>query len=95
MAQPRNERRNDSDVGRHAYGRHPHDDAHRVAFAYALATLRQEAGLSQGDLARLLNTTQSAVSELETGVIANPGIGTLQRYARACGHRLTFKLEKL
>ncbi len=88
-------RRNDSEVGRPAYGRHPNDDAHRVALANALATLRQEAGLTQRDLARLLNSTQSAISELETGVITNPGIATLQRYARACGHRLTYKLEKL
>lgn len=57
----------------------------------ALVRARQEANLSQADLARKIGTTQSAVARLESGNIS-PSISTLQRYAAATGTRLRLEL---
>ena len=55
----------------------------------ALTSRRCELGLSQRAVARLMGTTQSAVSDLERAE-ADPRISTLQRYARALGLQLLF-----
>jgi transcriptional regulator with XRE-family HTH domain len=49
---------------------------------------RIRAGLSQRDLARALDTTQSAVARLESRT-ANPRLATLERALSACGRELT------
>ena len=63
------------------------DLVRRHAVVDALASARQTAGLKQGDVARAMGTTQSAISELEGGR-AEPRLRTLQRYSRALGLRL-------
>jgi len=50
----------------------------------AIRRWRQEAGLSQAQLARRLGTTQSAVSRWEKGH-DEPRLGTLAEILRACG----------
>lgn len=56
---------------------------------------RAEAGVTQAEVARLIGTTQSAVARLESGSGKHsPSIATLQRYARALGCRLEFRLVK-
>lgn len=56
---------------------------------------RSEAGVTQAEVARRIGTTQSAVARLESGSGKHsPSIATLQRYARALGCRLEFRLVK-
>lgn len=51
-----------------------------AAIAYNLARLREEAGISQGELARRIGVARPRISELESGN-ANPRIATLDRIA--------------
>lgn len=60
------------------------------AVAQLLAKARMEAKLSQADVADAMHTTQSVVSRIESGT--NVSLGTLHRYAAACGKRLVLKL---
>ena len=54
-----------------------------------LAQRRQEAGLSQTEIAARMGTSQSAVARLETGA-ADVRASTLERYAAALGTELTW-----
>ncbi len=49
---------------------------------------RKDLGLTQADLAARMGTTQSAVSELESGATADPRLFTVLRYAQAVGLHL-------
>ncbi|WP_433730969.1 helix-turn-helix domain-containing protein [Actinoplanes sp. CA-051413] len=48
-----------------------------------LAEIRKRRGLSQAALAELLDTQQSAISELENGTSGVPNLNTLARWAAA------------
>jgi transcriptional regulator with XRE-family HTH domain len=52
-----------------------------------LRAARQDAGLSQSDLAGRMGTSQAAVAQLER-VGSNPKVATLARALRATGQRL-------
>jgi transcriptional regulator with XRE-family HTH domain len=56
-----------------------------IAIGPRIRTLRQAAGLSQTDLARQAGLSQRAVSAIENGEIANPGVYTLDNLATALG----------
>ncbi len=58
-----------------------------------LATRRQEAGLSQTEVAARMGTSQSAVARLESGT-ADVRASTLERYAAAIGGQITWKLNR-
>jgi transcriptional regulator with XRE-family HTH domain len=55
---------------------------------------RRAAGLTQGELARRLGTTQSAVARLERGR-AQPRVDTVERALGACGRRLELRAVPL
>ena len=57
-----------------------------------LRQAREEAGLTQEEMARRLNTGKSAISRLENHA-SDIRLSTLERYARALGRRLTFELH--
>jgi transcriptional regulator with XRE-family HTH domain len=57
------------------------------ALAMAVAKARRRAGLSQSELARRMKTTQSTVARFESGR-GLPSTRTLDRFAKATGHRL-------
>jgi transcriptional regulator with XRE-family HTH domain len=57
------------------------------ALASALLDARGRAGLTQAQVAKRMKTTQTAVARLEAGRL-KPSTRTLERYARATGHRL-------
>jgi ribosome-binding protein aMBF1 (putative translation factor) len=70
-----------------------YDDAMaRSALLRALVSRRQESRLSQTEVASLMNTTPSAVSDLERGA-TDPRLSVLQQYARAVGCRLRWDLD--
>jgi ribosome-binding protein aMBF1 (putative translation factor) len=61
------------------------------ALVAELIRARMKAGLTQAEVAERMQSTQPAVAGLESaGRI--PSTRTLQRYARATGHRLRIKL---
>lgn len=56
---------------------------------------RHATGLTQGEVAKRVGTTQSAVARLESGAGRHsPSIATLQRYANALGYRVELKFVK-
>jgi len=57
------------------------------AFASAMVAARARAGLTQGELAKRMGTTQPVVARLESGRV-RPSTRTLERYAQATGSRL-------
>lgn len=61
----------------------------------AIAKARRRSGLSQTELARRMNTTQSAMARLESGR-GQPSTRTLVRFAKATGHtlKISFQPEK-
>ncbi len=73
-----------------------HDAEERHRLRATLVGIRKDRGLTQKEVARLMETTQSAVSDLERGGV-DPHLSTLQRYARAVGAqvRVTTSLSGL
>lgn len=61
------------------------------ALAAVLIEARTRAGLTQGELAELMQTTQSVVARIEGGHI--PTIRTLEKIAKATNSRLKISLE--
>lgn len=61
--------------------------------ASTLISMRQEAGLTQDELAKLMHTQKGNISRLERGD-SNPGWKTIQRYARACGFDLSMQFHR-
>jgi ribosome-binding protein aMBF1 (putative translation factor) len=64
------------------------------ALAAAVMKARNRAGLSQVELARRMKTTQSTIARLESGR-GRPSTRTLDRFAKATGHRLKISFEPL
>ena len=64
------------------------------ALVSVLINARMRARLTQSEIASRMGTTESAVSRLESGRV-KPSTRTLERYAKATGHRLSIKLEPM
>jgi ribosome-binding protein aMBF1 (putative translation factor) len=62
------------------------------ALVGAMMEARARAGLTQAQVARRMKTTQTAVARLEGGRV-KPSTRTLERYAKATGHRLVIGFE--
>ncbi|MBI5524750.1 MAG: helix-turn-helix transcriptional regulator [Deltaproteobacteria bacterium] len=62
--------------------------------ALQLAALRKEAGLSQKDLARILNTSQQQISRLESPGYEGHSLANLRRVARALHARVRVVFER-
>lgn len=56
----------------------------RSSLRAALVAQRRSASLTQKDVARAMETTQSSISQFERGS-SDPHLSTVQRYARAVG----------
>lgn len=59
-----------------------------------LVSRRKELGLTQADIAKKMETKQSAISAMEMSS-ANPTVQRLQRYARAVGMRLELETKPM
>lgn len=66
------------------------DGAH--ALIGELSERRHSLGLSQTEVAARMGTSQSAVARLEAGA-ADIRLSTLERYAAALGHALSWHIE--
>jgi transcriptional regulator with XRE-family HTH domain len=62
------------------------------ALASAMIGARKRAGLTQEELAREMDTSQSAIARMESGRTLPSG-STLKRFARATGTRLRITFE--
>lgn len=69
------------------------DTESRLELLREFAATRRRKKISQTELARLMGTTQSAISEMEKGLV-EPRLSTLQRYARILGYCLRLMLAK-
>lgn len=61
----------------------------------ALLKARQDAGLTQAQVAERMGTQAPAVARLERALATgkhSPSVATLRRYVKACGKRLVLKL---
>lgn len=59
-----------------------------------LAKLRTRAGLTQAELAKRLEITQSAISKLEAAANGEITLKDIERYAMTCGERVTLTFGK-
>jgi transcriptional regulator with XRE-family HTH domain len=61
-----------------------------------LLKAREEAGLTQAELAERMGTKPPAISRLMNGLgngNYSPSVATLRKYAEACGKKLSIRLE--
>ena len=61
----------------------------------ALLKARQEAGLTQAQVAERMGTQAPAVARLERALATgkhSPSVATLRKYVKACGRRLLFEV---
>ncbi len=63
-------------------------------FLPELIAARTQAGLTQGDVAARMGTTQSVVARIESGR-GTPSMRTVQRFASAVGARAVVRMEPL
>jgi transcriptional regulator with XRE-family HTH domain len=59
-----------------------------------LTEVRKQRGLSQTEVAKRMGCTQSALSDLESGRVSEPGIGTFARWASALDLELTVQITE-
>lgn len=59
-----------------------------------LAGLRQERGVSQSTLSRMIGVSQPAIARIESGRAKNVELKTLIRYAAALGGRLRVEVVR-
>ena len=65
------------------------------AFLDEVLRARAGAGLTQGEVAARVGTTQSAIARLESAQPKHsPSIATLQRYAKAIGYKVEIRFVK-
>ena len=66
--------------------------ADEYAIAHELIAARARAGMSQGEVAQRMGTTQSVVARLESGK-RPPSMRTVQRFAQAVGGHVVLRIE--
>jgi predicted transcriptional regulator len=62
----------------------------------ALLKARQDAGLTQAELAKRMGTQAPAVARLERSLATgkhSPSLATLRRYVKACGRKLELRVS--
>lgn len=69
------------------------EEVQKLAIGEQLARLRQEAGLTQAQVAQRAKTTASAISRYENAEYDRYELRTLQRIVHACGGRLDITME--
>ena len=70
-------------------------DREESALLDALLKARQEAGLTQAQVAELMGTQAPAVARLERALATgkhSPSVATLRKYVKACGKRLVLEV---
>lgn len=66
----------------------------QIDLALLVREMREDAGLTQAELAKKVGTTQSVVARLEGAEYAGHSLTMLERIATACGMALKLHAEK-
>src|ERR1700746_3908047 len=66
----------------------------QIDLALLVREMREDAGLTQSELARKIRTTQSVIARLEDAEYAGHSLTMLERIATACGVALKLHAEK-
>jgi ribosome-binding protein aMBF1 (putative translation factor) len=66
----------------------------QIDLAVLVREMREEAGLTQAELARKIGTTQSVIARLEDAEYAGQSLTMLERVATVCGVALRLHAEK-
>jgi ribosome-binding protein aMBF1 (putative translation factor) len=66
----------------------------QIDLAFLVCEMREDAGLTQSELARKIGTTQSVIARLEDAEYAGHSLTMLERIAAACGVTLKLHAEK-
>lgn len=67
---------------------HYEEERQALKLAMKIAKLREKKGLSQQQLARLMGTSQQAISRIESGEYEGFTLRTLEKIAKATGTRV-------
>jgi ribosome-binding protein aMBF1 (putative translation factor) len=67
---------------------------HQIDLALLVREMREDAGLTQAELAKKAGTTQSVIARLEDAEYTGHSLPMLERIAVACGVGLTLYAEK-
>ncbi|MHB8092872.1 MAG: helix-turn-helix transcriptional regulator [Syntrophales bacterium] len=67
---------------------HYQEERQALKLAMKIAELRDQKGLSQKDLAKLMGTSQQAISRIESGEYEGFTLKTLEKIAEATGMRI-------
>jgi ribosome-binding protein aMBF1 (putative translation factor) len=67
---------------------------HQIDLALLVREMREDAGLTQTELAKKAGTTQSVIARLEDAEYTGHSLPMLERIAVACGVGLTLYAEK-
>jgi ribosome-binding protein aMBF1 (putative translation factor) len=67
---------------------------HQIDLALLVREMREDAGLTQTELARKVGTTQSVIARLEDAEYAGHSLTMLERIATACGVALKLHAKK-
>jgi len=67
---------------------------HQIDLALLVREMREDAGLTQAELARKARTTQSAIARLEDAEYTGHSLSMLERVAAICGVALKLHAKK-
>jgi len=67
---------------------------HQIDLALLVREMREDAGLTQAELAKRVGTTQSVIARLEDAEYTGHSLARLERMATACGVVLKLRAEK-
>lgn len=84
------QRRRKSGVYRKTFAR----ALHQIDLAILVREMRDNAGITQAELAKKVGTTQSVIARLEDAEYAGHSLTMLERIAAACGVALKLRAEK-
>lgn len=70
------------------FKKHYEEERQALKLALRIAELRDQKGLSQQELAKLMGTSQQAISRLESGEYDGFTLKTLEKIAEATGMRV-------
>jgi DNA-binding transcriptional regulator YiaG len=77
------------------FRRYYEEERQALELAIKITRLREKMGLSQQDLARLMNTSQQAISRLESGEYEGFTLKTLKRIAEVTGTMLKIEFKPM
>jgi DNA-binding XRE family transcriptional regulator len=76
------------DIKDSEFKKHYQEERQALKLAISIAELRNQKGLSQQELAKLMGTSQQAISRIESGEYEGFTLKTLEKIAEATGMRV-------